>query len=161
MSRSSLALVALAVLLIALPLMAQRKEYSQIVEVNDYTYEIEVGGVRDPLNESIIIENLGESPLVNPRITVDGKYDWFDVKTMAEEATRGCTTDEEKALALMEFVRHNFQHLDSPGDRECHNPVVALNVYGYANCAYHSSALSPSAAPWGSRRGSTRSGTTR
>lgn len=109
--RASLALVALAVLLSTTPGLAERREYSRIVEGNDYTYEIEVGGTRDPLNETIIMENLGETPLVNPRITVNGRYDWFDVAAIAEEATRGCTTDEEKALAIFEFVRHNF-HLN-------------------------------------------------
>ena len=117
----------------------QIKEYSQIIVVNDYTYEIEVDGSRDPVNETIIIENLGDSPLVNPRITVNGLYDWFDTKAIALEITRDCKTDEKKALAIWDFIRCNFQHLESPGDRECHNPVVAMNVYGYANCAYHSS----------------------
>jgi hypothetical protein len=116
----------------------QVKQFSQIITVNDYTYEIEVGGTRDPVNRTIIIENLGNSPVINPRITVNGNYDWFDLKTMANEITRGCSTDEEKALAIFDFIRLNFHHLDSPGDRECHNPVIALNIYGYANCAYHS-----------------------
>jgi transglutaminase-like putative cysteine protease len=116
----------------------QIREYSQIITVDDYTYEIEVAGSRDPVNETIIIENLGDSPIVNPRITVNGLYDWFDTETIAREVTRNCKTDEEKALAIWDFIRRNFQHLDSPGDRECHNPVVAMNVYGYANCAYHS-----------------------
>lgn len=119
-------------------LSGQVKEHTQIITVRDFVYEIEVDGSRDPVNETIIIENLGDSPLVNPRITVDGLYDWFDVEAIALEATRGCKTDEEKALAIWDFIRLNFDHLASPGDRECHNPVVALNVYGYANCAYHS-----------------------
>ena len=117
---------------------AQLREYSQIITVNEYTYEIEVAGSRDPVNETIIIENLGDSPLVNPRITVNGRFDWFDMESLAHEITRGCKTDEEKALAIWDFIRLNFQHLASPGDREAHNPVVGLNVYGYANCAYHS-----------------------
>ena len=116
----------------------QAREYSQVITVNDYTYEIEVDGSRDPVNETIIIENLGDSPLVNPRITVNGMYDWYDTESIAREVTRDCKTDEEKALAIWDFIRRNFQHLDSPGDRETHNPVVAMNVYGYANCAYHS-----------------------
>ncbi|MCK5068813.1 MAG: hypothetical protein KAR16_15290, partial [Bacteroidales bacterium] len=81
----------------------QIKEYSQIIVVNDYTYEIEVDGSRDPVNETIIIENLGDSPLVNPRITVNGLYDWFDTETIALEVTRGCKTDKEKALAIWDF----------------------------------------------------------
>lgn len=116
----------------------QTREYSQIITVNDYTYEIEVDGTLDPVNETIVIENLGDAPLVNPRITVNGQYDWFDTETIAREVTRGCKTNEEKALAIWDFIRRNFQHLASPGDRECHNPVVAMNIYGYANCAFHS-----------------------
>ncbi len=119
-------------------LSGQTREFSQIITVNDFTYEIEVTGSRDPVNETIIIENLGDSPILNPRITVNGLYDWFDTETMAREITRDCSTDEEKALAIWDFIRQNFQHLASPGDRECHNPVVAMNIYGYANCAYHS-----------------------
>ncbi len=69
----------------------QVKEYSQIITVNDYTYEIEVNGSRDPLNKSIIIENFGDSPIINPRITVNGKYDWFDLESLASEITRGCS----------------------------------------------------------------------
>ena len=138
MSKISLLQFLAMLFLSTLAASAQTREYSQVITVNDYTYEIEVDGSRDPINETIIIENLGDSPLVNPRITVDDMYDWFDAETMALEVTRGCKTDEEKALAIWDFIRLNFQHLASPGDRECHNPVVALNVYGYANCGYHS-----------------------
>ena len=101
-------LLILAVL--CLPLVTssgQQRTYSQIVTVNDYTYEIEVEGTLDPINETIIIENLGDAPLVNPRITVNGLYDWFDTETIAREVTRGCTTDEEKAILkeqLMEMA---------------------------------------------------------
>ncbi len=116
---------------------AAAKQYSQVVTVSDYTYEIEVGGTRGPVNETIIIENIGDKPLVNPRVTVDGRYDWFDLPTMAAEVTRGCTTDEEKALAIFEFIRVNFHHISSAGDLQAHNPVIAMNVYGYSNCAYH------------------------
>jgi Transglutaminase-like superfamily len=137
----SFRLVLAASLFAAIPAFCSVKEHSQIVTVNDQTYEIEVDGFRDPVNLTIVIENLGQEPIVNPRITVDGRYDWFDVETMAREVTRGCKTDEERALAIAEFIRKNFHHLDSPGDRETHNPVVSLNVYGYANCAYHSSAF--------------------
>ncbi|MFC2076905.1 transglutaminase family protein [candidate division KSB1 bacterium] len=126
------------VLIVSLCPLAAR-EHSQIIEVNDYTYEIDVGGFRDPLNESIIIENLGDTPLVNPRITVDGKYDWFDVEAIAREATAGCVTDEERAYAIFNFVRNNSHHLDPPGDQETLNPVVYFNLYGYANCGYHAS----------------------
>lgn len=138
MSKNSILVLLVLLFLRFVTVSGQVREYSQIITVNDYTYEIEVDGSRDPVNETIIIENLGDSPLVNPRITVNGRYDWFDAESIAREVTRDCSTDEEKALAIWDFIRRNFHHLQSPGDRECHNPVVALNVYGYANCAYHS-----------------------
>ena len=129
MSKIGLLQISVLMILCNVDVSGQVREYSQIITVNDYTYEIEVDGSRDPVNKTIIIENLGEAPLVNPRITVDGLYDWFDTKTIALEVTRGCNTDEEKALAIWNYIRLNFNHLDSPGDRECHNPVVAMNVY--------------------------------
>ncbi|MEA2062198.1 MAG: transglutaminase domain-containing protein [Gemmatimonadota bacterium] len=140
MLKTSLCLAAVIIFLSAAPGISGSREYSQIITVNDYTYEIEVGGFRDPVNETIIIENLGDKPLVNPRITVNGKYDWFDVESMAREVTRGCATDEERAFAIFNFIRTKTHHMTPPGDRECLNPVVFLNVYGYANCGYHSAA---------------------
>jgi len=132
--RSGLALL-LTLGLAAAPAVAG--QHTEIITVNDYTYEIYVGGFRDPINETIIIENLGDKPLVNPRITVNGRYDWFDVESIAREATRGCATDEERAFAIFNFVRTNSQHRGGPGDMENFNPVVFFNVYGYGNCAYH------------------------
>ena len=120
---------------------AETRQHSQVVTVDDGVYEIEVGGYRDPVNETIIIENLGETPLVNPRVSINGRFDWFDEETMAKEATRGYETEEGKAHALWDFVRGNFHHLSNAGDREIHNPVVALNVYGYSNCAYHATSF--------------------
>ncbi|HUU26384.1 MAG TPA: transglutaminase-like domain-containing protein [archaeon] len=140
MLKSSVSLCFPFIFLLAVPGRAERRECTQIVTVSDYTYDIEVGGFRDPVNETVIIENLGDRSLVNPRLTVNGRYDWFDVESIAQEATRGCRTDEERAFAIFNFVRTNTQHLSPPGDRECLNPVVFLNNYGYANCAYHSAA---------------------
>ena len=138
MVKSSFCLAFLFSFLFAVPAIAASREYTQVITVNDYTYEIEVNGFRDPVNETIIIENLGDEPIVNPRITVNGRYDWFDVESIAREATRGCSTDEQRAFAIFNFVRSQSQHLSPPGDRETLNPVVFFNVYGYANCAYHS-----------------------
>lgn len=113
------------------------KTHVQIITAHDYTYEIEVGGYRDPVNETIIIENLGAEPVVNPRITVNGALDWCDVESIAAEATRGCSTEKEKAHAIWAFVMNNSQQIASPGDFEAMNPVIYFNVYGYGNCAYH------------------------
>ncbi len=124
MNRTTMYLALIFSLLLFAASIAFTKEHSQIITVNDYTYEIEVDGFRDPVNETIIIENLGEKPIVNPRITVNDRYDWFDTESIAREATRGCQTDEERAFAIFNFVRAQSQHLSPPGDREALNPVV-------------------------------------
>lgn len=140
MSKSSFYLTVMLIFVFTIPAVAARKEYSRIITVNDYTYEIEVGGFRDPVNETIIIENVGDKPIVNPRISVNGKHDWFDTESIALEASRGCTTDEERSFAIFNFVRNNSQHWTEPTDRENYHPVVFFNVYGYGECSYHAAA---------------------
>jgi len=138
MCKSVLYLSALCVLFSAVSSTAARKEYTKIITVNDYTYEIEVDGFRDPANVSIIIENLGDKPLVSPRITVNGKKDWYDTESIAREAVSGCNTDEERAFGIFNFVQTRSHALGGSGDMEGLNPVVYFNVYGYGQCAYHS-----------------------
>jgi hypothetical protein len=121
-----------------LPTITECREYTQLITTNDYTYEIEVSGFRDPANMSIIIENLGDSPLINPRITVNGKYDWFDIESIAREASAGCKTDEEKVFTIFNFLQTRSHALGGSGDYEGLNPVVYFNSYGYGQCAYHS-----------------------
>jgi len=75
MSKIGLLQISVLMILCNVDVSGQVREYSQIITVNDYTYEIYVDGSRDPVNETIIIENLGEASLVNPRITVNGLYD--------------------------------------------------------------------------------------
>lgn len=111
------------------------KTFSQVVTKSDTEFPIEVEGTLDPENVEITIENLGDVPLVDPRITVNGKYDWYDIHSMAAEITQGCTTDEEKAFAIWEWVLwKRFQR--SPADSSALNPVRAMNGYGYGICGH-------------------------
>ena len=43
--------------------------------------------------------------MVNPRISVNGRYNWYTLESLAAEITAGCRTDEEKAWAVFQFVR--------------------------------------------------------
>ncbi len=119
------------------------KTHSQVVSAGDQEYVIEVGGTIDPENVEIVIENLGDTPVVNPRITANGLYDWYDIESMAAEITRGCTTDEEKAMAIWQWIHwKRFQR--SPHDESSLHPVRAMNGYGYGicgNCASWTKAL--------------------
>ncbi len=114
------------------------KTLSKVISEHEAEYVIEVGGTLDPENVEITIENLGDTPVKDPRISVNGLYDWFDIDSMVEEITAGCTTDEEKAVAIWEWVAwKRFQR--SPHDESSLHPVRALNCYGYGICGHTSS----------------------
>jgi hypothetical protein len=116
------------------------EEYSIVVTKPEAVYTIDVHGVVDPENIEIDVENLGDQPVVNPRMTVNGLYDWYDVKTLVNEITRDCQTDEEKALAIWSWVHwKRFQR--EPHDDSSLNPVRGLNGYGYGICGHTSAWL--------------------
>jgi len=104
------------------------KEFSIVIDKPEAEYTIEVGGTVDP-------ENVGDSAVVNPRMTVNGMYDWYDVDSIVKEATRGLETEEEKAMALYSWVLYKrFQR--SPRDESALHPVRAMNGYGYGICGH-------------------------
>lgn len=112
------------------------KEFSIVVDRPENEYTINVGGTMDPENLEITIENLGDTPVVNPRITVNGLYDWYDAKSLAAEITRGCSTDEEKALAIWWWIRYRTYQRSPHDDDSALHPVRALNGYGYGICGH-------------------------
>ena len=115
-------------------------EHTETIEAPESTYTIPVEGERAPANEAIVIENIGDTDIVDPRITANGLYDWFSVESMAAEITRGCATDEEKAFAIWKWVEgKRFQR--SPTDRSSLHPVRYFNVYGYGICGHTAAAL--------------------
>ncbi|MBM4034254.1 MAG: hypothetical protein FJ291_21100 [Planctomycetes bacterium] len=79
------------------------------------------------------IENIGETDVANPWLTVNGLGDWRTVQKIAEEATRGCRSHAEKARALWEWERHHRFHATT-WDAEASDAVKAHNVYGYTLC---------------------------
>jgi len=116
------------------------KEFSIVIDANQKEYTIDVGGTQDPLNLEIVFENIGSTAVKNPRMTVNGLYDWFDVPSIVAEATRGCETDEEKAFALWQWVLYKRYQL-SPVERAALHPVRAMNGYGYGICGHNSAWL--------------------
>ena len=111
------------------------REFSFIVEGPEAEYTVEVGGTLDPENVEIILENLGDTAVVNPRMTMNGLSDWYDADAIVGEATRGCATDEDRALALWSWVLYKrFQR--SPDDHSALHPVRAMNGYGYGICGH-------------------------
>ncbi len=110
-------------------------EHTELIRSASHSFVIDVGGTLDPENIEITIENSGGTPLVNPRITVNGKYNFYTLEDMVAEIINGCETDEEKAMAIYRHVDRNYYWWSYPRDDSGYNPVRRFNVYGYHICA--------------------------
>ena len=131
-------LPALAIALMATAASGQEpaKEFSIVIDRPESEYTINVGGTMDPENLEVTIENLGDTPVVNPRLAVNDLYDWYDAKSLAAEITRDCHTDEEKALAIWWWIRYRTYQRSPHDDDSALHPVRALNGYGYGICGH-------------------------
>jgi len=110
-------------------------EHSELITTSSKTFEIQVAGTIDPENIEISIENEGDTPLENPRITVNGKYNWYTLEDLVQEITAGCVSEKEKAMAIFDFVEKQSYWWSYPKDRSSLNPVRHFNIYGYHICS--------------------------
>ncbi len=92
---------------------------------------------------TVTIANLGDTPVVNPRISVNGNPDWFSTPDIIAQTIRPGMSDREKALALWGFVKNHRRH-DHPGHQstEFQDPVRMHNIYGYGYCKHAACVLS-------------------
>lgn len=125
-------------------------EHQEPVQNSPHTYEIDFRGTidgtmtRDPVaygaylqgwqpNRSVLIENVGQVDVVNPRIVVNGRRNWWTLDEVVAEATKGYTTEADRARAIWEFLRRQRFHACT-WDNECNDVLKVLNVYGYTLC---------------------------
>lgn len=128
----------------------KRCEHQELVKDNAHTYEIEFRGTidgtmtRDPVaygayvqgwqpNRSVRIENVGHVDVLNPRIVVNGRRNWWTLDEIVAEATKGYATEADRARAIWEFLRRQRFHACT-WDNECNDVLKVLNVYGYTLC---------------------------
>lgn len=111
------------------------RSHTEELNADHLSYSVAVEGDTAPFNDEVTIEVLGPGVLESPRLVVNGKGDYRTVESMAAEITADCSTDEEKALAIFNWVRSHAHHQYS-GDRRALNPVVFFNVFGHGICAY-------------------------
>ncbi|MEW5977462.1 MAG: transglutaminase domain-containing protein [Acidobacteriota bacterium] len=123
------------------PHPSDARTHTEVIQSSRHSFEIDVKGTIAPENLEILIENKGSVPVKNPRVTINGQYNWYTLEGMVEEITRGATTDEEKAMALFHFVARQSYWWTHPKDRTAFNPVRFFNNYGYHVCAQAASAL--------------------
>ncbi len=111
------------------------KEFSIVVGQAGASFEIEVGGTAQPENVEITVENIGEVEVANPRITVNGRYDWYTLESMVAGITAGCVSEKEKAMAIFDFVEKETYWWSYPKDVTAMSPVRHFNSYGYHICS--------------------------
>jgi hypothetical protein len=100
------------------------KEHVESINSNEHTYHIQMGGTLDGFNtvyypetyskdhreasgfepnKYVIIENIGDADVVNPRIVVNGRRNWFSADDILSGIIREGMTDAEKAMAIFRF----------------------------------------------------------
>jgi len=86
-------------------------------------------------NVSLTIENIGDVPVINPRIVINDRGNWYTFDSLLAEFTRGAATDQEKAYFIWQRMRENLYH-QTPlyGDAEPHDPVRLFNIFGFNLC---------------------------
>ena len=130
---------------------AKPKKHMEEVGASRREYTIEMGGTLDMENTrtlagsncyiafqpnvSLTIENIGDTPVVNPRLVINDRGNWYTFDSLLAEFTRGAKTDQEKVYFIWQHMRENLYH-ESPlfGDSEPHDPVKLFNVYGLNLC---------------------------
>ncbi len=146
----------------------QKKEAVKLIDDGQAEYQIEVGGSLDSFNTTrfqsvdgrnmlefpgfqpnveLVIENIGERDVINPRIVINDRHDWFSLDTFVAGVVKPGMSDREKAFAIYEAFRDNFYHyyaseLSMNGEvlqSDMYDPIKHLN--SYANTAYSLQAI--------------------
>ena len=151
------------------------KEHTETITTDTHTYQITLGGTLDEFNTAdypdtyagfkrmqskfqpnkyLIIENIGDTDVINPRIVVNARRNWFSADDILDSILKPNMTDAEKAMAIFSFISdinlrcHENDRRpgpETPDDRshpsrntfkERANPVKSVNCYYCSGCQY-------------------------
>jgi len=154
------------------------KKHTEEITKAPHTYQINVSGTLDEFNTAqyietydknmrlqsrfqpnkyLIIENIGDTDIVNPRIVINGRRNWFSADDILAGIFKPGMTDSEKAMAIYAFLAsHQVQAHENdrrpgpevPDDnsnpsrndfKERADPVKAVNFYYCGGCQYEAS----------------------
>ncbi len=105
----------------------------RMIDRSPERYSISLSRAATP--ETVILRNAGDQIVVNPRVIVNGRKNWFSIDSVLAEIVEPGASDGEKAMAIWEFLVANRYHDVPTRDHgEMHDPVRLLNVYGYGFC---------------------------
>jgi len=134
------------------------KSHVEIIDSPNRSYTLHMGGkidgemTRDPMgywaydqywepNVSVRLENIGDSPVVNPWLQRAGAIDTRSLKSIVDSIIRPEMSDKEKARRIYEFEVANRFHATTQDD-EVPDVVKRVNAYGYSLCYDESKAIS-------------------
>ena len=150
---------------------AREKDLVKQIDQGRVEYSIEVLGTLDSFNTAqykpiaganmielpgfqpnvmLAIENVGRQKVVNPRIVINDRHDWFSLDTLVAEVAEPGMTDRDKALAVFEVFRDNFYHVNAPMlwvergliSSSAYDPIKHLNWYENTGCSCMAIAVS-------------------
>ena len=67
-------------------------------------------------------------------IVVDGAPDCRSLRTIVQSVTQGCKSNDEKAIAIYNFLRLANYHLNYPSEPGGISSLKLINVYGWSLC---------------------------
>ena len=73
-------------------------------------------------------------PVGNIKITNDRAPDCSSLKSIVDTVTRGCDTDDQRAIALYNFCRYDHYHFAYPNEPGGISALKLINVYGWGLC---------------------------
>lgn len=151
------------------------REHRQAIAASPHAYLVNVGGTLDEFNTAqypktygtgrrlesgfqpnhyLVLENAGPGDVVNPRIVIDGRRDWYSAQTILARVLKPGMTDADKALAIWAFAADiavqchennrrvgalhpdNRSHPSRNEFQERGDPVRAANTYYCSGCQY-------------------------
>ncbi len=73
-------------------------------------------------------------PVHRIRVQPDKAPDCSSLKTMVESVTRDCRTNDEKAIAVYNFMQLTHYHQGYPGEKDGLGALKEITVYGWCLC---------------------------
>lgn len=128
------------------------KTFIREITTQEETYEIVVGGYLDgencrypsayyqspPVYEpniSLTIENIGNTPIKNPRVKLSQTGMWFTIEELLADIITSGMTDAEKARAIYEFHIRHRAHAGETLPGSYLNPLKFYQGFGFSICS--------------------------
>ena len=134
------------------------KSQVKVLDTAKGSYTVQMGGkidgamTRDPMgywaydqywepNVSVRLENIGDTPVINPWIRRAGQPDTRSLQAIVDSIVQPGMSDKEKARRLWEYEIQGRFH-GTTQDDEVADEVKRVNIYGYSLCYDTSKGLS-------------------